>query len=180
MVAVVSGAFGIITYSKNQTLKRQEIILPLMEEFDTNETLNIARTILDGFPFIVDGPEQREFGFDKLSDYLRDPSQLPVNDISEINLRNSFTALLDFFGKLGYLMDIGAITRRDLGYFEYYINKASNNPAIIIYTRIYKFELYAVLLDKMNLIPSTLKEVAKDYYLRNKKSIFRRGTNPND
>jgi hypothetical protein len=177
-VAVVGGVFGVITYSKNQTLKRQEIILPLMREFDTNGTLDFARTLLEHFPVDIRGPGQLQhtFTFDKLSTYLRDDKQTPVTDPAEIAIRNSFTALLDFFGKLGYLMDIGAITRRDLGYFEYYVSTASDNDGIIEYTKTYNFELYTILLDKMNLIPSTLTKKAEDYYQRNKKSIFRRGT----
>lgn len=165
-VAVVGGVFGVVTYSKNQTLKRQEIILPLMREFDTNETLEMARQILDGFPVVVEGPGQlhREFSTDKLSTYLRDDKQNKVTDPAEINLRDSFTALLDFFCKLGYLMDIDAITRRDLGYFEYYVSEASKDPGISTYTKLYKFELYAVLLDKMDLIPSILKDIAIEYY----------------
>jgi hypothetical protein len=50
LVGLFVGAFGIIsalfTSSENRRLKRQEIILPLMREFDENKKICYAKKIL--------------------------------------------------------------------------------------------------------------------------------------
>ncbi len=172
-VSAGGAMFGVITHSKNQTLKRQEIIIPLIKEFDTDDRLGIARRLLEGIPVVV---EDREYGVDELPTVLRvlDPREERLTP-TELKIRYSFVGLIDFFCKLGYLMEIGVITRKDLGYFDYYIYKARDNSAINTYTEKYKFglELYGVLLDKMNLMPPILKELPTEYYRRNKKSTFR-------
>jgi hypothetical protein len=172
-IGVTGAIFGFITYAKNQTLKRQEIIIPLMKDFDTNDKLKTALDLLDDYIVEVTGPISREFGRDNLKTILRDHKILKVNDPAEIAIRESFTALLDFFGKLGYLMDIMTITRTELGYFEYYINKAKSDPSIVNYAQTYEFELFAVLLEKIDSLPNTLKPLAAAYHKRNKKPRFR-------
>jgi hypothetical protein len=72
-----------------------------------------------------------------------------ITDSGEIQIRDSFSALLDFFGKLEYLMERGLIKRGDLRYFEYYINKAKDDKAIRIFADYYEFDLYKELLRKL-------------------------------
>src|SRR5713226_8364040 len=117
-----------------------------MKGFDTDDKLKTALDLLDDYIVEVRGPISREFGKDNLNTVLRDHKMLKVNDPAEVTIRESFTALLDFFGKLGYLMDIMAITRTELGYFEYYISKAKNDSSVLTFAKTYEFELFAVLL----------------------------------
>jgi hypothetical protein len=114
-IGIIGGLFGIITYRKNQTLKRQEIILPLMKEFDDNKNLHYAKELIDGVPI------ELEFDKGKSIKYKKDdlPSLLRQDAINreltrdEITIRNIFDALLNFFGRLGYLIDIGVITKKE-------------------------------------------------------------------
>jgi hypothetical protein len=72
-----------------------------------------------------------------------------ITDYGEIQIRESFSALLDFFGKLEYLMERGLIQREDLRYFEYYINKAKDDKAVRLFADYYNFDLYKELLRKL-------------------------------
>ena len=47
-VGVGGTIFGIITYMQNRVLKRQEIILPLMREFEESLRLKLAKDSLEG------------------------------------------------------------------------------------------------------------------------------------
>ena len=69
-----------------------------------------------------------------------------ITDAKEQEIRDSFSALLDFFGKLGYLMNRGLVKREELQYFEYYINKAKNDAAVQKFADYYDFDLYKDLL----------------------------------
>jgi len=170
VIGIIGGSFAIMTYLRNQMLQRQEIVLPLMKEFDTDERLDAALKLLDDFVIKITGSITGDRDFDKASlmNVLRDHHLMKVNDPAEMKVRESFTALLDFFGKLGYLMDIRVITRRELGYFDYYIYKAKDNDNVNHFAKIYSHELYAVLLDKMHEIPEMLRGLSIQYYNRKK------------
>jgi hypothetical protein len=183
-IAVVGTIFGLITYNKNQTLKRQEIILPLIKEFDEYESLRYAKLILDDFTLNPkQDPEKREYRNIKSEGYYSKKNlsiilryhrttnttgiesvDKPVYDQGEQDIRDSFSALLDFFGKLGYLLDIRAITKKEIRYFQYYIEKSKNNDAIIRYARLYEFQMFAVLLHKLGSLPEQLLSLKNDYY----------------
>jgi hypothetical protein len=164
IVGIIGGGFGIITYFQNQTLKRQEIILPQMKEFDECKDLTIAKLLLDDFVFPAE--DGKEYSKDNLAEVLRDHKIREVEG-SEIDVRGSFDALLNFFGKLGYLIDIGVITRIELGYFRYYIDKAFDQSSVKNYAVTYEFELFAVLLDKMGMtLTLELRDLVNKYYER--------------
>ena len=40
-----------------------------------------------------------------------------------MQIRKGFDELLDFFGKIGYLLDRGIIMLDEIKYFEYYLKK---------------------------------------------------------
>ncbi|NOJ27041.1 MAG: hypothetical protein DA330_03405 [Nitrososphaera sp.] len=69
-----------------------------------------------------------------------------ITDAKEQEIRDSFSVLLDFFGKLGYLMNRGLVKREELQYFEYYINKAKDDAAVQKFADYYNFDLYKDLL----------------------------------
>ncbi len=55
VIGIIGGSFAVMTYLKNQRLQRQAIILPLMEDFDTDERLDVARKLLDDFVISIEG-----------------------------------------------------------------------------------------------------------------------------
>ena len=138
LVGLFVGAFGIMsalfTSSENRRLKRQEIILPLMREFDENKEINYAKELIDGVSIqlkhdnetISDMPINLKYcDENKILRYKEDylefllvghPHPLDLNQ-DEFIIRTIFDALLSFFGKLGYLVDTHNITKKELGYF---------------------------------------------------------------
>ena len=165
IIGIIGGSFAVMTYLKNQRLQRQAIILPLMKEFDTDMRLDAARRLLEGFKYIPEG-QGHAFDKDGLNTLLRNHRKSTDSriDPAELKVRESFVALLDFFGKLGYLLDIKVITKKELGYFKWYIYKARNDANINTFAKTYSFELYAVLLNKMDALPETLRDLSKRYY----------------
>jgi hypothetical protein len=83
------------------------------------------------------------------------PLLLPLNEEkgSELNkdeiiIRNVIDSLLNFFGKLGYLIDMGILTRRDIGYFEYYVKKAKEDEAVMQFAKRLHYDLFLLFLDQ--------------------------------
>jgi len=141
-IGVGGTIFGIITYMQNRVLKRQEIILPLMREFEESPRLKLAKDILEDKPLY---PQTREDWNIQEKDYytkinltkllrsrVRNHEDVkdidgPVEDKGENEIRESFDALLDFFGKLGYLLDIKVISKKESRFFLYFIKKTKEN-----------------------------------------------------
>lgn len=186
-IGVVGGIFAIIERRTNQRLKHQEILFPLMTEFDMNKKIRYANTLIENIPIqlkhdneIISGmPITLRYSDNEnkvlkyRSDYLpfllvghRSNTQDLNQD--EFIVREIFDELLNFFGKLGYLIDKGLITKKDLNYFLYYIELAKDNWAVIHFARDYNYELFAILLDRMEIIPADLLELATKYKVRAK------------
>jgi len=85
-----------------------------------------------------------------LEKILRSHSQEPITDIGEVAIRGSFDSLLQFFAKLDYLVKIHHIRLKYIDYFNYYINRASNEKARLQYIRYYEFQLPGVLHPNLN------------------------------
>lgn len=167
LIGAAGFAWGVYNFRQNQILKRQEIILPLIKEFDESENLSHAKKILDGF--VLERQEEWNANYNYgpsnlgiILRYLYDKDK--VIDKGEISIRGSFDSLLDFFGKLGYLMDINVITIKEINYFVYFINKALANPHVISYALNYDFQMFAVLLGKLGLLPEQLYPLLKEHY----------------
>jgi hypothetical protein len=73
----------------------------------------------------------------------------PIKDVGEHKIRESFDALIDFFVRLEYLMRLDLITRDDITFFEYYIEKAANEPTILKYIDHYPHALEGNLNSKL-------------------------------
>ena len=105
-------------------LKRQEIIFPLIKEFDEKENLYYSKEIIYGIPFEAepkkDGPKQtyRHSDLDLLY------TKTPFSD-DELFLRIIIDNFLNFFGKIGYLLHNEIITKKKKLYFILY-RKSSN------------------------------------------------------
>lgn len=137
----------------------------------------IAKSILDGFTFSQDyfyEPDRtswknrymREeyewsgrvgkdnfgrdwFGKLNLNTVLRNHEVEPVVKVKQKEIRSSFDSLLDFFGKLEYLLTNHLIKNKEIGYFRLYLEKAAEVQAIQQYIRIYRFPLYGKLNSKL-------------------------------
>jgi hypothetical protein len=70
---------------------------------------------------------------------LRDHRKNPVTSALEIEIRDSFCALLDYFSKLNYYLQNKLISKDELEYFRYYINKVMNNEAVNSYIASYYY-----------------------------------------
>ena len=238
--------WGIHTYKKGQILKRQEILFPLIKEFDDKDTLlHLAREILDDykpisqanwsksdfeyqfpwdeikgdytplkeflrkelrvnwiknevFEIASDGNKSirngkhfvllkmlridseklkvsmsiddreiyyfitylvnnkiiliwRYYHISNLQYILRDHTTLTIEDQGEISIRESFDALLDFFGKIGYLIKVGIMDKEETLYFLYDVKKIAENEFIMKYVKLYKFGLFVLLLEEIGL-----------------------------
>jgi hypothetical protein len=178
---------------QNRVLKRQEIILPLMKEFIESPSLKLAKDILENKPLYPEKRigwniiKEDHYTKSNLSVLLRkrqptvasdgmctvtclsspieDPSNIdgPIRDKGENEIRESFDAFLDFFGKLGYLLDIGVISKKEISFFLYFIRKTIDDKAIINYVDVYDFQMFAILLDKLNMLPKELSRLKDSY-----------------
>lgn len=138
----IGGLFwGIYTYRGSQTLKRQQILFPLIKEFDKSNEMSIAKALLDNY-YVTPRKgwklERYYYHRKHLDDIL---SMHAVDDPGEAAIRKSFDTLLDFFCKLEYLLDINLITPKEIDYFSYYIDQAADEPSVIKYIIDYKFPL---------------------------------------
>lgn len=142
----VTAFVGLRTYYQSQTLRKKDILkditYPLMKEFYDSETMTVAKQILDDI--LV--PNYGFYDEKRLFLTLRDHRKItvPWNDGDDI-VRGSFDTFLDFLTKLESLISIKLVTKKELDFFLYFINKAGANKAVINYIRIYKFPLYGKL-----------------------------------
>ncbi len=156
MIAGIAAWFTLFQYMKDERVRRKDTLLPLITEFeDDAHNMNIAKDMLDGFKY----PK----GYWKIPNVPYDWYQLsqkrifrkhgipndPIRDAGEFEIRNSFDALLDFFGKLGYLLEVKLVKKKELEYFRYYIEKAIDSDSIGLYLSNYEFKLYHYLLAKL-------------------------------
>jgi hypothetical protein len=170
-----------------------------MEEFDENKKIYYAKELIDKVPIqlkydndvIASIPTGLKY-HDKDTILTYKHAHLPLllvgrhyvseshprrSELSqdEIIVRTIFDALLNFFGKLGYLSDIGVITNKELGYFVYYIESAKHDWAVSRFARDLNYELYAILLERMGIISSDLLPLVESYRKRtkNKHKVFK-------
>lgn len=121
MIGISGGLFGYVTFRKNEKLKRQEIIFPLIEEFEKKRAILYARELIDGVPITLN-PSDIQFDIPIKLDsknlkkyYSTDLSKLTgsvYDDDDVILMKIIMDSLLNFFGKLGYLIDNKLITKK--------------------------------------------------------------------
>lgn len=151
MSAVGAIIFGIFQYKKDQINKKKDILFPLIEEFDDDcKKMDLAKKLLDEYKYKLEGGlhSMEEGYYYRIENEAIFRHHVPggINDPRETEVRESFDALLDFFGKIGYLLDVGLLNKKEIGYFEYYINKASKSKSVGTYITNYDFPLYRKLL----------------------------------
>lgn len=158
IIATCAIVFGIYQYTKDQMIRRKDTVLPLISEFeDPSNNMYLAKELLDSFKYGV-GLKWKEQVYADYQVYHIDEKEIfrhhddtnPINDMGEIEIRKSFDAIFDFFGKLGYLLNIGLLKKEELEYFQYYIKKAKDSESVGYYLSNYDFDLYHILLTKLD------------------------------
>ena len=178
--------WGVYEYRKNRILKRQEILFDLIEEFDRrSETeptkIKIAKDLLDDLTIDENlynqwksmKPEHSKdleprgyYHISNMGRILKYHGKRNDDDYNAIDgiiidygeriIRECFDELLNYFGKLGYLLDRELIKKNEIKYFDYYIKKAVQNEAVMRYARLYEFENFGLLLFGMEPFSSNL------------------------
>lgn len=124
---------GLGEYRISNKAKRAEFLEKLIKMFD-DTPLKPAKDILEDFVYpdhlSIKGMTNEQYN--KLPSVnivktLRDDKTADVLDPTELEIRKSFSDLLDFFAKLSYYLDNELITPKELGYFRYYIDKINYN-----------------------------------------------------
>ena len=186
-VAVIGSAFGVITYSKNQTLKRQEILFPLINEFENDKNIKYATNLLDSVPIDYKNEAGEIQGtYDETHIAFLDSNEQTDKDV--ITIKRIFDKYLNFFGKLGYLIDTHVLSKHDVSYFDYYIMRARDDNHIMTYAVDTRYDLFLVLLDKTGYIEleeplggnkktetrlkNKVTEILKTYYKRNRYKLW--------
>ena len=146
--------WGVYTYSESQTIKRKDLLFPLIKEFDESKEMQLAKDILDDKPVTITEGEGADaisytYHVSNIEDILRDHRVRSIDKTGEEMIRNSFDSLLDFFVKLDYLTEIKLLKKKEILYFQYYISKVADNPAITKYVTTYKFPLQGNLHEKL-------------------------------
>jgi hypothetical protein len=157
-VGAVTASVGIFTYWRGQQLRRKDILFPLIEEMDSSKSLFLAKAVLDDFTCNI--PEFSEedsamikntviqdvnegktkadwkvkYARKNLWQFLRlHEKEGDVIDYREIVVRASFDALIKFYTKLEYLVDIGLLNKDEIRYFQYYYDKMLKELAVCKY-----------------------------------------------
>lgn len=182
LVPTVVGAVGLFnalrTYRDGQLLKRKDLIIPLIDEFDNSEDLFLAKAILDDFTCNIppSGTKSEilkdlfnmshdDFEFYKRSNlrkflrYHEDPEAEPVTDIKERAVRRSFDSMAYFFFKLQYLHRIGLLDKKELYYFKYYMKLAFDDTGLWEYIDRYGLQLDRNFVDEVRNLEQTEQTV---------------------
>ena len=141
--------WGVYQYRKGQITTRQKVLFEAIEDFNESKELRIAKDIL-GYGYVRHSKEnKKEYDQTDLKTILRYPKKDTPFVPAEIDIRNSFDALLVFLGKIGYMLMVGVITRNEALYFRYYIGKIEANDNVRNYAKENQFPLYKILLDEL-------------------------------
>jgi hypothetical protein len=138
-------------YIRTQKLKRAEFLDKLISDFLAPET-EIARKMLDDYVYVKKenrnkSPQDQKNLAIPLATYLRNHlNEEPIGMQDEIEVRNSFDKLLDFFTKLSYYLNNKLISPRELTYFKYYIVKIKDKQEVIKYISAYYYPEDFVLI----------------------------------
>ena len=97
--------WAIQSYKEEQNKKRLDTLFPMIMESENSESFSLAKTILDDV--IIQPKTNWKYGvgyysYSSLPRILRHHSSELIIDAGEHEIRSSFNALLDFYGKLGF------------------------------------------------------------------------------
>lgn len=160
---IATFGWGIYQYRQVRLDKRKELFLEITKEFDTSKEFLPAKKILDGWTaaysvekglqpsvtgqfsknnidwILSKGYKHRKDLENKYKEkYFQN---LKSDDLDESwrLLRESFDALFDFYERLVYLQENKRITKKEMAYFEYYLELAKEDKNVISFLETYKF-----------------------------------------
>lgn len=141
LLALTASFIALMEYHSNNKIKRAEFLEKLIIEFHDQKT-KIAQSLLDDFIYVsienrTLSPKQQLENAKSLSIFLRDHKIEAITGRDEIEVRESFDHLLDFFTKLSYYSKQHLITPAELSYFNYYISKIKHNKQVETYIKTY-------------------------------------------
>jgi hypothetical protein len=136
--------------TRNRELLK-DVIVPLIETYDAANVMNIATDILDDKPYELPKKDPSYCRYKNgiinkktLETTLRDHEKDQTSPVED-EIRNSFDELLGFFARLEYTMTMDLVKRDQLNLFNYFIEKAADNPGVVQFVHIYKAPLYGKL-----------------------------------
>jgi hypothetical protein len=141
--------------TRNQELLKG-IIVPLIEAYDSADAADIAIDILDDAPYVL---PRTDAAYSRYKNGIIDKGALQITlrdhekdqtSAGEDKVRNSFDELLAFFARLEYTMALELVKREQLYLFNYFIEKAAQNPGVVNFIQIYKAPLYGNLDSRLN------------------------------
>ena len=201
LVTIIGLIKGLFEFTKANRIKRAEFLEKLILEFNESKMF-LAKRILDDFWVEPNGTkemsneellsrgsqEKKEKDELKLlvKDLLRNHGERSVTGEGEQRARQSFDDLLDFFTKLDYYLTLRLISKPELNYFLYYIQRCAYKAdgAVMQYAETYGypalFRLFFVLniqpknkeLNARNLKFNSSRQEAYYYDLKNDATIF--------
>jgi hypothetical protein len=174
-VGIVGGWSAVITSRKNQIIKRQEIVLPLIKEFEHDKFIRYAEALIYHIPVQIPVKGNlRKYTNKDLQRLLNGNKDLELYELDddEITIRSTIDSLLNFFGKLAYLIDIHILTRQDIGYFRDYAEKAAADIAVMEFVKEFHYDLFLLLLDQIG--SNGLDDDAREMVAAYKKSTRQR------
>lgn len=169
LVPVVIGAgtamAGIFTYwekKKNELLT--QIIMPVLEKYYKLDDADIAIDILNNFPYEFDEKDKEdkdnlkafklynkgEISKDDLPLLLRNDRWVDTSPVEDKVIK-SFDDLLYFFAELEYIVELGLLKRPNLTLFQYEIDRAAEQEAILNFVNIQKLRFDGKIHDKFKL-----------------------------
>ena len=170
---------GLLEYIKANRIKRAEFLEKLIVEFNESR-LFIAKRILDDFWVNPEGSREnsdeeliREGSREKkdkeglktlVKKLLRNHTDESVTGEGEHRARQSFDDLLDFYNKLDYYLALKLITKQELNYFLYFIQRCAfkADGAVMQYAETYGYPSLFRLFFVLNIEPKN-----KELYERN-------------
>jgi hypothetical protein len=81
----------------------------------------------------------------------------------EIIIPNVIDSVVNFLGKLGYRIYMGILTRRDIGFFEYYVKKAKEDKAVMQFAKRLHYDLFLLFLDQTEYTDDDLRRLTAEY-----------------
>lgn len=140
----------------------------MIKEFGEKENLYYAKQLIDGVSVEAEpqkGAPKKTYTYQDLD--LLHRAWSPFND-DELFMRIIIDDFFNFFGKIGYLLDNEVITKKEISYFLWYIEKVVQIEAIMTYAKMCGYELFGVFLDKIRMLPDDFKPLVEKYYSRQK------------
>lgn len=137
VAAAGGGIGGLIAWMRSHMrIKRQEYIFSLMKEFDDSGKMEYAKKILNGVAIPPKDGWKNDLTYyhkSNLINILRDDKNNSISDFGEASIRESFDSLIGFLYKLECLVEEGLIKRKEIRYFQYYVDKVVDEKAVLAY-----------------------------------------------